>query len=306
MNNELDPKIDWCAGFFDGEGSVSILTNNTTMITIVNTNPLAVSRFYEIMQSYNIDFKITERSKPGKSSKKKRWDMYIQSEEAISKFSKLMKNRIHGKQKQLFLLEEYFLNRNGLSEEKREVYRNMMKYTNQTCYMLIKDSNMLYQKIGFTPEVVTHKSIENDHMIKTDDFNNMDYVAGILDAEGSVIMNHRFNKHRNDSDRFTPIISFTNTNQMIISKCCSTLHNNNIGYYVGFRVSDNRNRGRWDVVISGVKRVKSLSDIIKDKTVIKRQQLELIGLYCSLRIKNMMGKNDVGASYKEAIEALNK
>ena len=219
-----------------------------------------------------------------------------------------MKHRIFGKQKQLILFEQFYDdNREIKYEEKVEIYNKLMKYLNQTCYMLIKDDKILFDKIGFIPEEINHKRIDNEsHIIECNTFDNIFYLCGILDAEGSIGMNHRLNRHRQNTDRFTPIISFTNTNKMIIEKCCSTLKNNNIGYHVQFRVSEERNRGRWDVMVSGIKRTKHLSDIIKDSLIIKKQQTELLNKYCDLRMQDMMGNNLIGSSYKEAIEALNK
>ncbi len=306
MDDNLESKIDWCAGFFDGEGSVSFAAK-TPIITIVNTNPLAVTYFFEAMKKKGIDFIISERSKASKSSKKKRWDMYIYDRIGISRFINLMKNRVHGKSKQLLLLQDFYNEQSSGYDQKIKSYHNRMKYLNQTCHMIIKNNDLLWKKLGFVPDIVDHKMIDKDSsLIETGSFNNLEYLSGVIDAEGSVAINHRLNKHRANTDRFSPIISFTNTNKLIIEKCCSTLKNNNVGYHVQFRISEERNRGRWDVSIGGVKRTHILSFLLKDKVIIKRQQMELINNYCLLRLQNMMVKNSLGLSFKESIEALNK
>ena len=130
------------------------------------------------------------------------------------------------------------------------------------------------------------------------------YLSGILDAEGTVYINRR-NVHKS-CDRYIPSISFVNTNKEIITKCCSVLKNNNIGFHIQSRISDNRNRVRWDVSITGVKRVEKLSSLLIGKLIIKNRQIDLIHKYCSLRLDDIMSKNDFANSFKESIETLNK
>lgn len=292
--------LSWCGGFFDGEGSFSFAPECAS-ITLVNTNPLAIANFNETMLKNNVMLNISERSKASKSSKKKRWDLYSTSREECSKFVKLMKPYVKGKDLQLNLMENFF-------EDKHpniQAYHKIMMYYNQTSHILIKDEKVLYEKLGFVPEVANHKfiAVENSEIV-TDDFNDLDYFCGIMDAEGTVYMNQRDTKDNQTGTRFTPSISFTNTNKEIITKCCSTLKNNNIGCHIQFR--ENRNRGRWDIIVSGVQRAKSLASLIKDRLIIKNRQSEMLYKYCNLRIENPKSLNDYGLTFKEAIELLNK
>jgi hypothetical protein len=305
--SEVDPmKLNWCAGFFDAKGSFS-LSNGLVKIIIENTNPVAISYFYEVMEKNSIQFKISERSKPSKSSKKKRWDMFIlEDDKNILKFVNLMKNKILGKEKQLFLVEEFLFN----LKNKQDFYEKMMKYLNQTCYMFINDDEKLWEKLGFVPDMIDHKKIDKDyHIVEINDFNNLDYLAGLLDADGIISMNTRYNKHSKqiDRDRYIPIISFTNTNKKIINNVCSTLKNNKIGYHVQFKIDEQRNRGKWNIQTSGIKRVLHLSNFLKNKLIIKKQQMDLINSYCKLKFEDVIGNNSsVGLSYKDAIDVLNK
>jgi hypothetical protein len=146
---------------------------------------------------------------------------------------------------------------------------------------------------------------DNNTKIDIDDFCDEYYFAGVFDAEGTVGINKRENKYV-DTDRFTPFVSFVNTNKKILSCCCSTLKNKEIGFFIATRDKQKRNRVRWDVKTSGIKRVISLAEKIMDKTTVKTQQLNLIYSYCNARLKEPKSINDIGLSFKASIEALNK
>lgn len=294
-------ELNWCAGFFDGEGSFSFSSGCPTLM-LVNTNPMAVTSFFEIMKRNNVEFKISERSKPSKSSKKKRWDLYITNKDELNKFLSLMNNFIFGKNKQLELMRDFNTNKDSNKD-----YNKEMQYINQTSYILIKDEKALFDKLKFIPEIMNHNMIteENSKIYYEENFNDIDYFCGIIDAEGTIGINKRQNKKCSTS-RYTPFVSFVNTNKRIIEKCCSVLKSNNIGHHIHFRIPEKRNRGRWDIMVSGINRVKKISDLLKNKLIIKNRQIELLSKYCSLRIENMMSDNQFGESFKEAIESLNK
>jgi hypothetical protein len=302
-----DPNLSWCGGFFDGEGSFSF-GPGCPYVSVVNTNPLAVSSFFEIMKKNNIDFKISERSKPSKSSKKKRWDMYMMDRKDVSSFLEVMQDYICGKKKQIFLIKNFY---DETDQKKRKYsdivddYHQIMMYYNQISNLIIIDENKLFEKLGFQLDF-NHHEIMNDYntKIEVESFNDLFYLAGIIDAEGTVYINKR--NVNNSYDRYIPSIGFVNTNKEIIKKCCSTLKNNGIGYHVQSRINSNRNRVRWDVSVTGVKRVEKLSNLLIGKLIIKNRQIELIHKYCSFRLDNILSKNDFANSFKESIEVLNK
>ena len=299
--------IEWCAGFFDGEGSFSF-SSKSPVITVVNTNPIAVSAFATCMLQNNIVFKISERSKPSKSSKKKRWDLYLSNKDNICAFLKLMKNKIIGKNLQLNLMNNFYDDRQYNSYyNKIQDYNELMKYFNQTNNILIIDENKLIEKLGGLPEIKMHKCADKNNtiIIPNKIGLNIDYFAGIIDAEGSIVMNTRESK-RSSNDRYTPVISIVNTNVEIIRECCSILKQNNIGYHVQCRYPLNRNRVRFDVMISGIKRVYKLSNLLKNKLIIKNRQNDLLLQYCEMRLIDLNSFNNIGDSFKESIEALNK
>lgn len=300
--------LSWCGGFFDGEGSFSFCSKCPN-ISITNTNPLAVSVFFEMMKKNNINFKITERSKPSKSSKKKRWDMYIMDKDNIVRFLSLMEDYIHGKKKQVFLMKNFYDESSVRGNRKYadivKDYHQVMKYYNQISNILIIDEDKLFEKLGFTLDFYHHEIYdETNDKIEVDSFSDLDYLAGIIDAEGTIYINKR--NIKKSYDRYVPFISFVNTNKEIVKKCCSVFKNNDIGFHVQSRKPSKRNRIRWDVSVTGVKRVHKLSSLLKGKLIIKNRQNDLIHKYCSLRLDDLLSKNTFASSFKESIESLNK
>ncbi|MFW6028830.1 MAG: LAGLIDADG family homing endonuclease [Halanaerobiales bacterium] len=306
-----ESKLSWCGGFFDGEGYFSF-SAKCPLIGINNTNPLVVSNFFEIMKNNDIDFKIIERNKVSKKAKKKRWDMYIMNKNNIVRFCNIMKDYIHGKKNQLFLINNFYdecLKKKRTYCKIAEDYYGVMKFFNQTSNIIILDKNKLIEKIDDNEidlqYVEYYDENEKNDFIKTNSFNDLDYLSGLLDAEGTIYINKRKVKNKR-YDRYVPFISIVNTNKKIIQNYCSVLKNNDIPFHVQSRINNKRNRIRWDVSVVGVKRVYNFSKLLSNKLIIKNRQNDLIHKYCSLRLKDMLSKNDIGKSFKESIEILNK
>lgn len=304
MNNA---ELSWCGGFFDGEGSFSFCSG-CPYISVVNTNPIAVAYFFEIMKKNNIDFKISERSKPSKSSKKKRWDMYMMDRTNVFNFLSTMEDYVHGKKKQLFLMKNFYDESDQKKRKYSDIvkdYQQVMMYYNQTSNLILINEEKLFEKLGFQLDFNHHEIInESNISVSFDSFNDINYLAGIIDAEGTVYINKR--NMNNSYDRFIPSISVVNTNKEIVKRCFSTLKNNGVGCHIQSRVNESRNRVRWDISVSGVKRVSLLSEMLKNRMVIKNRQVDIIHKYCSFRLNDLLSKNDLANSFKESIEALNK
>lgn len=295
MENNIND-LKWLGGFFDGEGSLTFATGNPRL-TIINTNPIAISKCVSLFKKNNINAKVSEKSNPSKSSKKKRWDIYLNTEET-HKAILLLEELIYGKKNQLNLIKEYFDNK----KDSCDIYHQKMQYLNQTNNILIIDDEILKIKLGFDFEKNHLNHIDNNSKINKTEFCDLYYLSGILDAEGTIGINQRENRN---TDRFTPTISLVNTNKEIITRCYSTLLNLGIGCHISTRDNMKRNRVRWDLLISGVKRCRDLSENLKDKLVIKRQQNELLNLYCYHRLDNPKSINEMGYEYKMAIQKLN-
>ena len=304
MDNPQETKNQnekWLGGFFDAEGHCSF-SQGSLSIGIVNTNPLAIAKCQSVFRGNGIEANVSERSKPSKSSKKKRWDLFINKADEAIKAAAFLKKVVYGKTAQLDLILEY----SNIRKNTEQFHKRMM-YLNQTSNILVKDDAKLYEKLGFVPEKKEHENVneETKRIHVYDNFCDIYYLVGIFDGEGTVSINKRENKYRN-TDRYTPIVSMVNTNKEIISRAYSTIKKSNVGCFVANREKTKRNRMRWDLLISGLKRVKAISEYISDKATIKRQQLEEVNAYCFERLKQPKGINDIGHVYKAAIEALNK
>ena len=289
--------LKWLGGFFDGEGFCSF-SQGSPSIGINNTNPLAISRCKSLFEKYNIYTGIHERSP---KSKKIRWDISINRADEAIKASEFLMPFVYGKRKQLELILEY-----SKTRKNAENFHRKMMYLNQTNNILIKDDNVLWKKLGFVLEK-NHQNINDEtSKIISLDFKDIHYLCGIIDGEGTIGINKRENKYRN-TDRYTPVISFVNTNKEIIEKCVSTIKNLNLPCHIQLRISDVRNRARWDIQVSGIMRVDSFCNEIKENILVKKQQVELLHIYCRERLKSKKSSiNMIGESYKEAIQKLNK
>ncbi|MFW5852900.1 MAG: hypothetical protein ACOCUR_02625 [Nanoarchaeota archaeon] len=289
----------WLAGFFDGEGSASF-SQMSPSLNIVNSDPKTTAFCLQVFKENGIEAKLGERSFPSKTKKesRKRWDLFINQTEEANKASIFLKQYIQGKEEQMILIQKYMK-----KKKNNKRFHILMKFLNQTNNIVIYDADLLTSKMELKINKNKLLLAENKDnlLIKTNSFNQIDYLAGIFDAEGNIGINKRKNKHR-DTDRYTPICSIVNTNKKIVTAICSTLKNNNIGFHIQQR--QGRNRSRWDVSISGVKRNLAFLNLIENKLISKRQQAELLHNYVLERIKDPYCINDIGHSYKEAIESL--
>ena len=296
VTKDLNEK--WLGGFFDAVGYCKFTLNNPE-IGIINTNPIAISRCFSIFKNNDIIPKISDKSKPSKSSKKKRWDLFIEGKECF-KAASFLKNLIYGKKEQMDLILEYKKYNNN--EEK---YHQKMIYLNQTNHFLINDDEFLYNTLGFYVNKIHENVNKNSLLIEKTDFNDIYYLSGILDGIGIISIEQKYNKYR-DTDKFTPKISISNTNKEIISKCYSTIINSKIGCHILTLDNNKLNRAKWDICVSGTKRTYDLSLFLLDKLFVKRQQIEEIFAYLTQRINEPKGIDTFGYNYMEAINALNR
>jgi len=294
-----EKKNFWLAGFFDGEGSNSF-SQMSPSVNIVNSDPKPIAYCLDIFRENGIEAKLTERAFPSKTQKikKVRWDIFINQAEEAYKASKFLEKYSQGKKEQMLLIQRYMKKRKNTKR-----FHKIMRFLNQTNNIIIYDKNILEEKIGMKinyNKIVTAED-KNNLIIKTNDFNEVEYLAGVFDAEGNVGINKRKNKHRN-SERYTPILSIVNTNKKIVIAICSVLKNNNIGFHIQQR--QGRNRARWDISVSGIKRTLTLLNLIGNKLISKREQADILHSYVIERLKDPYCINDIGFAYKKAIESL--
>ena len=311
MENPQETKtkqLKWLGGFFDAEGSISF--NYGPNVDIVNTHSKTIFYIKLIMDSVGIPLRISEREKPSKSSKKKRWDICLRNKEGVQLFLRYFSSYIFGKKKQIEVIKEWFDNR----DEKVD-YADKIKFINQLNNIVVSS-----YKINKIKEKLKTKNLEKYDDIKRLDekkdgkigiypeFNSMEYLAGVIDGDGCLVINAQFHKKSNRAVRYRPVVSIINTNKEIIERCCSVLKNNDIGYFITFRIAGKTtNRRRWDVVVSGVKRCEKLCNLLEENLITKKEQCSVMLNYCRYRLGNEKSKNDViGFECKKTLEELKK
>lgn len=317
----------WLGGYFDVQGSCSFVKDSPSLI-INNSNPKIAYICSSLFRKNNISSRITERSKPSKSSKKKRWDILIDDPKEVVKAAKFLRNYAYGKREQLDLIIEYIGSQRSL-----KYFVNKMKYLNQTNHILVLDEEKLWEYLKFQSfEKPLTASDENSRIVK-DDFCDLDYLAGVLDGAGIIEISQQQGKYLN-SDKFEPRIKIVSKNKEVVTKCFSTIKSltgclikfspqenssleNNFSAQNGkvkdFSGNPNRislqqkNYGKWELLVSGIMRVKELAEVMRDKLVLKKQQMELLYLYSWEKIrskKNLV--NDTGYSIKMALKNLDR
>ncbi|KKK61953.1 hypothetical protein LCGC14_3009180, partial [marine sediment metagenome] len=243
----------WLAGFFDAEGSVSF--NYKPNLDLVNTSATTMFQIKDLLNILNINIGMNEREKPSKSSKRPRWDIFLRHEEQIKPFLTEIGPYIQGKQFQLHLVQEWY-------EKPFDGLKQKIQFANQVHNKIILNTSKVMQKLG-VKKLDMYDDIpvltDEDSYITTDNsFNDMDYLAGLLDGEGTINMHYRASK-RSSLGRYTPQVLFNNTDKVIVKRYCSVLVNNNIPYHISFRkAGTTSNRKRWDIIVSGVKRSERL------------------------------------------------
>lgn len=285
-------RLNWLAGYFDIKGSCTT-TLASPMIQILNTNPKIAATAYSIFKTKGIESTISERSHPSKSSKKKRWDVFAEKNEAI-KIAKLLLPYSKGKQEQLSLLQQ---------EHYDPIY---LKYLNWTNHTLIGDNLTFYTKFESNKYNEHNLATDENARITTDDFNNKDWLAGVIDATADIKLS-QMDKKGKLAAQFNPIIEIEHQNKKIITAICSTLKNNSVGFHVSFSISKTRNMGKWRVTVSGFKRVRMLLRFIMTHLLVKKEISELLNIYIHRRLKeDRKSIDDLGYSTREAIITMEK
>lgn len=308
MDNPQETKklnnLQWLAGFFDAEGSVSF--NYKPNLDIVNTCPKTIFEIKTILKSIGVDAGVNKREKPSKSSKRKRWDIFLRHSKQVKPFLNYVRPYVYGKKKQLEIIQEWYSNRNAKLD-----YADKIKFANQLNHIIVSDfkEEIVKKKLN-TNSLHKYRDIhvltEKDGIINLyNDFNKVYYISGLIDGDGCFNMNVRNTKY---GARYTPQILMVNTNKEIVKRYCSFLKNNNIGYHISFRIAGKTtNRRRWDVLVSGVKRCNSLCILLENSLKTKKEQCKLLNQYCEFRLNNPKSKNDIiGFECKEALQLMRK
>lgn len=304
MDNPQETDLRWLAGFFDAEGSISF--NYKPNIDIVNTCPKTIFHIKKILNDLGMKIEENEREKPSKSSKKKRWDIFLRHENQIQVFIKYVSPFIVGKQKQIDVIKKWYNNKDENTKEK-------LMFVNQLHNIVIlkEKKEKLKQKLKTNTldkyEDINILNEDIDGHIVPYEFNDLYYAAGLIDGDGCLNLNYKPQKNYKTDYRYTPQILLINTNKKIIEAYISVLKNNSIGYYISFRTaSKTTNRRRWDITISGVKRCEKFLSMIYDKLKTKEEQAKLLLEYCHFRLEKPKSINDIGFECKNALETMRK
>lgn len=281
--------LEWIGGFFDANGYCTYIKDKR-FVGINNTNPIAASIIVNTLSKYDIPVQITERSKPSKSSKKKRWDVLISRN--IPYTVSLLEKFTYAKKEAL-----NFLKQNAYNVENAKILQCINSIRNK----VVKNKELLLEELN----VDYNLDVEKNPKIELTNFCNVNYLAGIIDAVGILEINQQNHKHV-DEDSFTPIVEIKSFNKLIITNCYSTLKNINIGCHLFTQPENKSNYISWELKSSGIKRIHFFGYKLSDRLMIKKQCLELMTKYCEDKLRMSNRIDDIGYNVKSAIDALNK
>lgn len=118
------------------------------------------------------------------------------------------------------------------------------------------------------------------------------WFGGIMDGEGSIILP----KHCN-ANTFYPVFRMGNTNYKLCKMFVDILRELNIPFYVRYdKPTKTKYKPMWRIIITGMKRVKKILEIINPYLISKREQGELILEFINSRLD--MNSNRSSASNK--------
>lgn len=292
VNDTDERRLKWLSGYFDAKGSCSFKTDMTPIIQILNANPKVATLIYAVFKKHGIVSKTSERSKTGKSSKKKRWDVFTETKSETIKVVNLLLPFIQGKKEQLITLIEKY-------DSKK------LKYLNATNNVLIKDNDQLFNSLGFKKD--QHETISDDNTkLEFNSFCDVDWLCGFIDSVGNIKLDKRDMKGR-DMAHFTPILQISHHNKKCMNAAYSTLRNLKVGCHVHFGISEKLNRGKWTLTVSGLKRIKFLCFHILDHLVLKKDQINILNLYIYRRLQeNPESIDEMGYSTHFALNDMEK
>jgi hypothetical protein len=133
------------------------------------------------------------------------------------------------------------------------------------------------------------------------------WLAGIIDGEGTIRIVERYaSSVVKRYDRYVPEISLTNTSQKMIDEILNLSKTFNFSAYIYKRKGTNRYR--FDITISGVKRLQNFIPLIIDKIIAKKEQIELLDKYLHFRINNYKKEQNyiIDKEFKDKISQLNQ
>ena len=133
---------------------------------------------------------------------------------------------------------------------------------------------------------------ENQQVTKDNLSNNenLAYLAGIIDGEGSLLITKTLSHNRYC---YTSRLQIPNTNEGIINKICEVLDFWNINGHIETRDRNKKHKICYVITINGVNKLIKLLPIIIPYLFGKREQAKLLLRFCKSRLKNQSKKTEL-------------
>ncbi|MBI5573489.1 MAG: hypothetical protein HY919_02915 [Elusimicrobia bacterium] len=127
------------------------------------------------------------------------------------------------------------------------------------------------------------------------------WLGGIIDGEGCItITHHRLHKGKlQETLLFSPQIIIVNTNKKIINYCEEILRENNLSFYISY-ISAKKElnyKEKWSVKIVGIKRCVRALNLISKYLIGKKEEAELVKIFCEERLRRNIGRMQNGRKY---------
>ena len=110
------------------------------------------------------------------------------------------------------------------------------------------------------------------------------YILGMIDSDGCCILKAK-RRLKNGIRHFTPEIIINNTDYEIISKVKEALQELNLPFHIWEpKCHGKEKRHIYRLHISGIKRIKNVTDILLEFPSGKKDRLQVLNDYCNYRL----------------------
>lgn len=107
-----DYRLHWLAGFWDGEGTISIARRSTYYIpfcSVVNTDKDVIDYICDILNDYEIEYRVDYREFREELNCKPSWTIRLESRPRVMSLLSILAQYLVGKRKQAELVTEWCL-----------------------------------------------------------------------------------------------------------------------------------------------------------------------------------------------------
>ena len=131
----------------------------------------------------------------------------------------------------------------------------------------------------------------------------LDWLAGLIDGEGSLILSRRKGKY---GFSFRPIVTIANTHKPTIERAAQIFKDHGLGVWI---CTNRDKRGKYppqfSVFVCGYKRLTTFLDLMQERLFTKRKQADLLRRYIDSRggghcgIKTSQAEMDIATEIKK-------